>query len=300
MPVTGPSDRRRATALGALSILMWSALALLTVSTGTIPPFQLAAMTFAIGATVGGIWIVAQGRSLRDAVAWPPRVWLLGVGGLFGYHLLYFIALRQAPAAEANLINYLWPLLIVLLSAPIAGEPLHGWHLGGAALGLAGIIVLTLGRGEVGFAGAHWPGYLAALGCAVVWSVYSVTSRRFGEVPTDAVAAFCAASSVLAALCHVAVETTVWPSTSGAWLAVVALGIFPVGAAFYVWDVGMKRGDIRALGALSYATPILSTALLIATGRAAASPSLLLAAALVVGGAVLAGRDLWRRAKTQA
>lgn len=297
--MTGSSDRRQATALGALSILMWSALALLTVSTGAIPPLQLAAMTFAIGATVGGIWIVAQGRSLRDAIAWPPRVWLLGVGGLFGYHLLYFIALRQAPPAEANLINYLWPLLIVLLSAPIAGEALHGWHLGGAALGLAGIVVLTLGRGDVGFAGTHWPGYLAALGCAVVWSVYSVTSRRFGEVPTDAVAAFCAASAVLATLCHLAVETTVWPATTGAWLAVAALGVFPVGAAFYLWDVGMKRGDIRALGVLSYATPILSTALLVAAGRAAATPALLLAAALVVGGALLAGRDLWRRAKPQ-
>jgi drug/metabolite transporter (DMT)-like permease len=291
----GPHDRRRATALGALSILMWSALALLTVSTGAIPPFQLAAMTFAIGATVGGVWIVAQGRSLRAAVAWPPRVWLLGVGGLFGYHLLYFIALRQAPPAEANLINYLWPLLIVLLSAPIAGEPLHAWHLGGAALGLTGIVVLTLGRSEVGFASAHWPGYLAALGCAVVWAIYSVTSRRFGEVPTDAVAAFCAAASVLAALCHLVLETTVWPATIGDWLAVAALGVAPVGAAFYLWDIGMKRGDIRALGALSYATPILSTTLLIAAGRATATPALLLAAALVVGGAVLAARDLWRR-----
>ncbi len=293
--MTSPHERQRATALGAVSILMWSALALLTVLTGKVPPFQLTAMTFAIGATVGGIWIIAQGRSLRAAMAWPPRVWLLGVGGLFGYHLLYFVALRQAPPAEANLINYLWPLLIVLLSAPIAGERLRAWHLGGAGLGLAGIVVLTLGRGEVGFAGAHWPGYLAALGCAVVWAVYSVTSRRFGEVPTDAVAAFCAAAAVLAALCHLAVETTVWPATPGAWAAVAALGVAPVGAAFYLWDIGMKRGDIRALGALSYATPILSTALLVVTGRAAATPTLLLAAALVVGGAVLASRDLWWR-----
>ena len=197
---------------------------------------------------------------------------------------------------EANLINYLWPLLIVLLSAPIAGERLQPWHLAGAALGLAGVLVLTLGTGELGFAGRYWPGYLAALGCAVVWSLYSVTNRRFGDVPTDAVAVFCAGSAALAALCHLALETTVWPATPGAWLAVLALGIAPVGAAFYLWDIGVKRGDIRALGALSYATPILSTTLLIIAGRARATPSLLLAAVLVVGGAALASRDLWWRA----
>lgn len=292
--MTSPSPARgRATLCGLAAILLWSALALLTVSTGEIPPFQLVAMTFAVGGLAGLAWIMSTGRSPLAAFRWPPRVWLLGVAGLFGYHLLYFVALRLAPAAEANLINYLWPLLIVLLAAPVAGERLRWWHLAGAGLGLAGIVVLALGRGDLGFAGNHWQGYLAALGCAFAWSLYSTISRRFGDVPTDAVAGFCVVTALLALPMHLLFETTVWPAGAMTWLALAALGFGPVGAAFYLWDIAVKRGDIRALGALSYLTPILSTLALIVAGRAQASTALLLATALVVAGAVLAARDLW-------
>jgi drug/metabolite transporter (DMT)-like permease len=209
------------------------------------------------------------------------------VGGLFGYHALYFAALQLAPPAEANLVNYLWPLLIVLLSAPLAGEKL-GWpHLLGALLGLGGVVTLALGRG-VSFAGQYALGYALALGCAFAWSLYSVLSRRFGETPTDAIASFCAAASVLSLVCHLLFERTVWPAGPTAWLAVLALGLGPAGTAFYLWDHAVKQGDIRALGALSYATPILSTALLIASGRAEPTRTLLLAALLVTTGALLA------------
>jgi len=292
--MTSPSPARgRATLCGLAAILLWAALALLTVSTGEIPPFQLVAMTFAVGGLAGLAGIALSGRSPLAAFRWPPRVWLLGVAGLFGYHLLYFVALRLAPAAEANLINYLWPLLIVLLAAPVAGERLRWWHLAGAALGLAGIVVMALGRGDIGFAGDHWKGYLAALGCAFAWSLYSTISRRFGEVPTDAVAGFCIVTALLALPLHLLFETTVRPVGTTTWLALAALGFGPVGAAFYLWDIAVKRGDIRALGALSYLTPVLSTLALIVAGRAQASTALLLATALVVAGAVLAARDLW-------
>lgn len=294
--MTSPSPARgRATLCGLAAILLWAALALLTVSTGDIPPFQLVAITFATGGLAGLAWIALSGRSPLAAFRWPPRVWLLGVAGLFGYHLLYFVALRMAPAAEANLINYLWPLLIVLLAAPVAGERLRWWHLAGAALGLAGLVVLALGRGDIGFAGDHWKGYLAALGCAFAWSLYSTISRRFGEIPTDAVAGFCIVTALLAVPLHLIFETTVRPAGTLTWLALAALGFGPVGAAFYLWDIAVKHGDIRALGALSYLTPILSTLALIIAGRAQPSTALLLATALVVAGAVLAARDLWSR-----
>jgi drug/metabolite transporter (DMT)-like permease len=101
-----------------------------------------------------------------------------------------------APPVEANLVNYLWPLLIVLLSAPLAGERL-GWpHLSGALLGFAGVALLAFGRG-VHFTGAYALGYVLALGCALTWALYSVLSRRFGETPTDAIAAFCTVSAAL-------------------------------------------------------------------------------------------------------
>jgi len=281
-------------AAGFGAIALWGALATLSVSAGPIPPFQMVAMTFTVGATIGILRALARGVGWAGLVGWPARVWLLGVGGLFGYHALYFAALQLAPPAEANLVNYLWPLLIVLLSAPLAGERL-GWpHLLGAFLGFAGVALLAFGRGLT-FTSAHALGYALALGCAFTWSIYSVLSRRFGETPTDAIAAFCSVSAALSLVCHLLFERTVWPASTHAWLAVLALGLGPAGAAFYLWDHAVKRGDIRALGALSYATPILSTALLIVCGLAEPTEELLVAALLVTVGAVLASRELWRQ-----
>jgi drug/metabolite transporter (DMT)-like permease len=286
--------RRRAMASGLVAICLWGSLAALSVLAGPIPPFQMVAMTFAIGASIGIVRARRRGVGWAGLVRWPGRVWLVGIGGLFGYHALYFGALQLAPPAEANLVNYLWPLLIVLLSAPFAGERLGWSHIAGALLGFAGVALLAFGRG-LHFAGDYALGYALALGCAFTWALYSVLSRRFGETPTDAIAGFCAASAVLSLFCHLVFEHTVWPATPLAWLAVLALGLGPTGSAFYFWDHAVKRGDIRALGAFSYATPILSTALLIVSGLAAPTSTLLLAALLVTIGAVLASRELWRR-----
>ena len=221
---------------------------------------------------------------------WP--VWLVGVGGLFGYHALYFAALRRAPPAEASLIAYLWPLLIVLFSALLPGERLRARHLIGAGLGFAGAVALFAGKAD----GSHGPdaavalGYGLALACAFVWSGYSVLSRRLKAAPTEAVAGFCLVTAALAALCHFAFETTVAPTGSAQWAAIIGLGLGPVGLAFYVWDYGVKNGDLRLLGVAAYAAPVLSTLILVAAGFAPATPSLGLACALIVGGAVVATR----------
>jgi drug/metabolite transporter (DMT)-like permease len=281
---------RTATLIGLTAILMWSLLAALTVATGKIPAFQLAAMTFAIGALVGPLTWIGRPDAVR-ALRQPPHVWIVGVGGLFGYHALYFLALRFAPPAEAGLLNYLWPLLIVLFSSLLPGERLAAHHVVGAMLGLLGTVLLFAGN-DTGFATGQVSGLLAAFVAAFVWAAYSVMSRKLKSVPTDAVAGFCLATALLAALAHGLVEVTVWPDTLAQWLAVIALGVGPVGAAFYAWDIGMKRGDIRVLGAVSYATPLLSTAFLILAGFAKPSTNIAIAAVLIAGGGLLAARDM--------
>jgi len=281
---------RSATLIGFTAILMWSLLSLLTVASGSVPPFQLAAMTFAIGGAIGAAtWLFRPGAA--SALKQPWQVWALGVGGLFGYHALYFLALRLAPPAEAQLVSYLWPVLIVLMSALLPGERLRLHHIAGALIALAGTVVLFAGRGIV-LTGANLPGFAAAFVAAFVWAAYSVLSRRFADVPSDAVAGFCLVTAALAAISHALFEQTHWPETAAQWLAVVALGVGPVGAAFYVWDIGMKRGDIRVLGVGSYLAPLLSTLFLVLVGYAAASFSLALAALLIAGGGVLAAKDL--------
>jgi drug/metabolite transporter (DMT)-like permease len=285
---------RTATLIGLTAILMWSLLAVLTVATGKIPAFQLAAMSFAIGAGVGSLTWIGRPQAVR-ALRQQPLAWIVGVGGLFGYHALYFLALRFAPPAEAGLLNYLWPLLIVLFSSVLPGERLLPHHIIGALLGLVGTVLLFAGN-ATGFAQGQLPGLIAAFVAAFVWAIYSVMSRQLKSVPTDAVAGFCLVTALLAAALHGLVETTLWPDTSGQWLAITALGIGPVGAAFYAWDIGMKRGDIRVLGAASYATPLLSTAFLIVAGFAKPSANIAIAAVLIAGGGLIAARDMmWKR-----
>jgi drug/metabolite transporter (DMT)-like permease len=286
---------RTATLIGLTAILMWSLLAVLTVATGKIPAFQLAAMTFAIGAAVAfasWIWRPNAFAALKQ----PLVAWVVGVGGLFGYHALYFLALRFAPPAEAGLLNYLWPLLIVLFSSLLPGERLAPHHVIGALLGLAGTVLLFTGnRGGV-FVPGQIPGLAAAFVAAFVWAAYSVMSRKLKAVPTDAVAGFCLATAILAAIMHEMVEVTIWPESMGQWLAIIALGVGPVGAAFFAWDIGMKRGDIRVLGAASYATPLLSTAFLILAGFAKPSAAIAIAAVLIAGGGLIAAKDMvWKR-----
>jgi len=283
-----------ATLIGLTAILMWSLLAVLTVATGKIPAFQLAAMTFAIGALVGCLTWIGRPLAFR-ALSQPALVWVVGVGGLFGYHALYFLALRFAPPAEAGLLNYLWPLLIVLFSSFLPGERLSAHHVIGALAGLVGTVLLFAGGNRSGFVSGQIPGLVAAFIAAFVWATYSVMSRRLKSVPTDAVAGFCLATALLAAIVHCLIEDTVWPETFAQWLAVLALGVGPVGAAFYTWDVGMKRGDIRVLGAASYATPLLSTSFLILAGFAEASVNIAIAAVLIAGGGLIAAKDLFRK-----
>ena len=290
-----PAHRLRATLIGGMAAVLWATLALLTTLTAPVPPFQLVALTFAIAFAFSLAKWTLEGRAAFARLRQPWPVWLLGIGGLFGYHVFYFTALASAPAVDASLIAYLWPLLLVLFSALLPGERLRWWHVAGAAAGLAGAVLLVTKGGTVTFRGEYVAGYAAALACAITWAGYSVLSRRLGAVPTDVVGGFCGATAFLGLLFHLRFETTMWPADPLGWAAIAALGLGPVGAAFFAWDYGVKRGDIRALAALSYGSPLLSTLLLVLSGRAAASWTIAAACVLIVGGAIVAARDLWRR-----
>ena len=285
--------RRAATATGFAAVLLWSLLALFTVGSAPVPPFLLNVLCFAIGGGIGLIWIATgRGFGVLRGVSW--RVYAFGTAGLFGYHALYFTAFRLAAQAgveaQAGLIAYLWPLFIVLLSGLLPGEVLRRGHVIGALIALAGAALIVL-RGGDGMAGtAAVPALMLAFVCALTWAGYSVISRRLGEVPSETVVIFCLATAVLSLPVHLATEATLWPADAGGWLAVAALGVGPVGIAFFTWDIGMKQGDIQLLGVASYAAPLLSTLALMLAGIAPATPVLLASALLIAGGAVVAAR----------
>ncbi|MFO1032687.1 MAG: EamA family transporter [Hyphomicrobiales bacterium] len=283
--------KARATLIGFTAVLMWAVLALLSALSGQIPPFQLAAMTFLVGGLVGPLSWVFRPQAAR-ALRQDWKAWAVGVGGLFGYHFVYFSAIRAAPPVEVSLIAYLWPLFLVVFSAFLPGERLKSHHVLGVLLGLAGA-VLVISRGDVRQLLPHLSfGHVLAFACAFIWSAYSVLSRRLERVPTDAVAGFCLVTALLAFLCHLAFEVTVWPDNTSQWLAVLGLGLFPVGLAFYTWDHGVKHGDIMVLGAASYASPLLSTLVLLTAGMTTVHWSIALACLLITGGAVIAAKDM--------
>ena len=280
--------RRTATLIGFTAVLLWTLLALFTIGSAPVPPFLLNTLCFGIGGALGIVWLWSTaGFGALRGVGW--KVYAFGTMALFGYHALYFTALRLAPPAEASLIAYLWPLFIVLFSGFLPGERLRFGHFIGAGLAFAGAAMIVL-RGGVNFDATALPGLGLAFLCAITWAVYSVASRALGAVPTAAVVVYCLATAVLSLAAHLGFEQTQWPVGVSGWAAVIALGLGPVGLAFFTWDIGMKKGDIQLLGVAAYAAPLLSTLALIAGGKAQATTDLLLAAALITGGAVLAAR----------
>ena len=290
--MSAPSQRT-ATLTGGTAVLMWGLLALFTTQTGAVPPLLLTALSFGIATGLISVkWLVYRDNVISH-LRQPLSAWMVGVIGLFGYHFFYFMALRHAPPVEAGLIAYMWPLLIVLFSAFLPGERLRWFHLAGAIAGLAGAAILITGRaGLPEFQTEFILGYVMAVCCALTWSIYSIVNRRFGSVPSDTVGGFCAATAILAALCHLGFETTVWPNGTLQWLAVLGLGLFPVGMAFFTWDYGTKHGDIKVLGAFAYAAPLISTALLILFGQGKATWTVGMGWLLIVGGAVLAAKEM--------
>lgn len=265
-------------ALGAIAL--WASLASLGVALKHVPPFLLTGLALVIGSVPA--WpLLRQWRV-------PPRTLALGIYGLFGYHFLLFIALRLAPPVEANLVNYLWPLFIVVL-APVflPGLALRPAHVLAALAGFAGAAIAILGGG--GASGAWSWGYLPALGAAFMWASYSLGTRRVATFPTAAIGLFGLVSGLLSLACHAVLESPV--DLSGRdWLLVAVMGLGPLGAAFFLWDKALKGGDARHIGILSYITPLASTALLmLVTGRPLTG-SIALSAALIIGAAVLGTR----------
>jgi len=273
----------RATATGIVAIGLWSTLALLAVTTRGIPPFETLAISFAVASAAGLAVLALRGRLGRLKQA--PRAWAIGVIGLFAYHALYFTALDHAPPAQAGLIAYLWPLLIVIFAAFLPGGRLYLRHIGGALMGLAGTILIL--HGAVGSAATGSTlGYACALAAAFIWAIYSVANRTISAVPSELIAGVCGVVALAGGLVHVAIEPTIIPDPIQS-LALIGLGLGPVGLAFFAWDDATKHGDLALLGTLSYAAPLLSTALLIASGRSRLSLMIIAAAALIVGGAAV-------------
>ncbi|GAP22437.1 DMT family transporter [Leptolinea tardivitalis] len=269
-------------ALALAAILIWSTLALISTRLSRISPFLILTIAFLISGFI----------SLLRVKAWriPLTTILVGAAGIFGYHSLYFKAFSLAPAVEANLINYLWPLLIVVLSPVILpGYHLTFRHILAALLGLTGAaLIVTEGRLTIDL--IYLPGYLLAFGAAVTWAVYSLLTKRLPPFGTESVSVFCLISGLLSLVIFLLTGGRVsdfQSLTITEWTLICLAGIGPLGAAFYFWDAALKRGDPRTIGSLAYLTPLLSTLNLLIFANKTLTLISGLAMILIIGGAVL-------------
>lgn len=271
--------------LALAAILLWGTFAALAVRLRETPPLLLAGVSLLLG-SLWGLPRLRRGHPPWRAVA-------LGTYGLFAYHLALFLALRMAPPVEANLLNYLWPLLIVVLAPLYSRARRLTWRHGLASLlGFAGVaLLLTSGSARPAFArpdSTFWPsgGHLLAIAAAVIWATYSLGSARLGAGGVAATSAASAISGVLALAAHLALEPRfTFAGADLPWLALMGLG--PMGLAFVAWSAALERGDPRAIGLLSFLTPLLSTLLLAATGGGRLTAAVGGALVLIVGGALL-------------
>ncbi len=290
-------SRSFATFIGFCAILIWSFFAWLATKSAPMPPFQLTALSFLIAGLLGPLrWLHRPAR--LSGLRQPRAVWLIGITAFCVYHFAYYFAIQAAPPVEVALIAYSWPLLIVVFSALLPGETLRAHHVIGTALGLFGALLAITQGFQIGLASGLRLGHVVATLCALSWSIYSVITRRWAAVPVDVVSGFCLASGFAGLALHLALETWV-PVSSAQWVALVFLGLGPLGIGFYAWDIGCKHGDIMVLGALSYAGPLLSVMVLLTMGAGAFHWSVGAAALSVTLGAVIAAKDMLFRAKPQ-
>lgn len=271
------------------AIILWGSLATLGVRLQHVPPFLLTGL----GLLAGSLVAVPLSRGKWTQWKVPLPTLLLGIGGLFGYHTLLFSALHLAPPVQANLLNYLWPLGMVLLAPVWLRNVQWRWlHVVAALAGFAGA-ALALLDGAAGGSPLQAPadrsttewGYVLAIGAAFTWASYSLLTQRVPAFKTSAIGTFCLVSGVLALLCHLAFETTPALSLQD-WGLIGILGLGPLGGAFFLWDAALKRADARTIGLLAFITPLLSTALLLQSHGQPLTATLALATVLIVGAAV--------------
>lgn len=271
----------------AAAVVLWSLAPVLVDLAARIPALQLTALC--LGVATLATWPAARLAWGKPRTRMPRRIVALGPLLVLGAVGFYFVALRRAPAAEAALIAYSWPVLFVVAVELITHRRIGAPALTGSALAFGGAAIVLAPGSLTGL--PAWDGYLFAFGSGSCWAAFSLLARRQREPLAAVMPRLFAIATVYAALGHLLLESTLWTIPGEMLLWIAAIGAGPYGIAFLLWDAALRRGRSTTIGTLAYAVPVLSTLLLIATGSAVASIELALAAAAVVAGCAVSGRN---------
>lgn len=281
-------EEHKSIIFGLVTILLWSSLATFGNLLLHLPPFYVLGLSFIIGSLPA---------FFKYKEMFPSKeVLICGVIGYFGYHFFLFYSFRFAPAIEANLINYTWPVILVVLTPVFFPDSRLKWfHYVGVVFSLMGTALLVAGKGGQ-FQVENFKGYLLAAGAAITWPLYSLIKKRLGAAPIWSIGTSCFFAGVLCLITHLFIEPRVVLQTPDA-IKIFFMGIGPFGAAFYTWDLATRKGDMRIIGSLTYLTPVLSTLALVLVADQNLNSSTLLAMVLIVGGASMGILDFLPRNK---
>ncbi len=290
-------SNQQATLIGSIAVFLWSTLALFTTQANLIPPLLLLTLTFSVASVLFFLVYALKGELRRSWEQTPKSAILMGGLGFYFYHFFYFYAFQHAPPVEAGLIAYLWPLFIVLMAGMTKGNSLSWTHLVGAAVAFVGTGIMLQSKGYTDDSLVNeaydWTGYGAAFACALIWSSYSVANRRYHSVPSSSVLWYCIVTTLLAGISHIVLEENFFEDYGrsfpiGTWIAILGLGLGPVGVAFFCWDFGVKKGNLSLLGVLAYTAPALSTVWLGFFTDAQLTTGQIIACILITAGALFA------------
>lgn len=277
-----------ATPIGYGALLLWALAASLATPLRRLPTFEVLAIVFSFGFVIVAckLTIAGQWKKIRQ----PLIVWFIGVAGIFGNCTFFLAAFKHAPAAQVDLINYLWPIMMFLLAQFVLKEKCTWRQMAGVLLGFGGVCVLIIGsHGVFVFHRNYIVGYVFAFLGAFIWATYTFMTRyRSKKIPSEMLGVYCGAGAIISLVCHFIWEHSVMPSLSQS-MVIIAMGLFPQGLAYFLWDYGIKNGNYKLLSILAYGNPIISVLLLVVFGMTQFTATLLIASLLVVAGGIMGG-----------
>ncbi|MFQ3306937.1 MAG: drug/metabolite transporter (DMT)-like permease [Candidatus Midichloriaceae bacterium] len=281
--ISGGGNTIKYTLIGSLSLLFWAISATFVVTLKHIPTYEMLSFVFFIG-LIFCILYNSTFNHWNKLKNHPPYIWICGIIGICGNEIFFVFSFKNAPAAHADLINYLWPILVILFTPLLPKEKFNVKYIISAVIAFIAVIILIIEQNDITslteIKHEYLIGYLCAFCAALFWTVYTLVSKFYGKLTPEMIVVYCGFGFIISTSLHIYFENFVIP-TAFDFLILFLMGVGTHCFAYFFWDLGIKKGDIKLLTILSYASPIISISILILLGLVQPSIILLFSAILV-------------------
>ena len=270
----------------AVTIILWGAMPALTKDLlNALPNFE----TLAISSLFAFLFLLAVNRrTLKNFSAEEifTASWL-GFLGLFLYSAFFYYGLARMTSQEACILNYLWPLMIVLFSCPVLGEKLTRRKLLAVGMSFIGVVVVMAGGVDENFSADKIFGALSCVIAVACYGLFSVLNKKIRLNQKFAMMIIWATTAICAGVSGYLFER--WPLPSvGEFFGLLWLGILIDAVAYLTWALALEKTTNTARTAnLAYLVPVLAIFISTFAFGEELSPAVLPALILIVGGILI-------------